>query len=325
MKIIHKLHRAFTMIELIFVIVILGIVASIGSQIIVKVYEGYIIQSAVHDASIKTELAINQLANRLVYRIDMSMLARKSPAIDGVTHLTLSDNDAYAVQYLPLDQVNNYPILEWIGYDNDGLSAYGRPSWSGFTDLNSSTFSRLKTTGSLLTNEGQIMDYYTGSTTEGAAIIFLGDTDYRNDGGSYEAKCMYRGNGCIFPITLNGTPETFDFHSGTANDGNRTVGTMIYSEFYQLATSAFAVVPENEHTLAVGKINVKVNDLRFYYGYQPWENENYTNGKNALLLKNVSVFRFKKEPNSIRIKICVVERIGDTDKISICKEKAVIR
>ena len=324
MKFISKCKQAFTMIELVFVIVILGIVASIGSQIIVQVYEGYIVQRAVHDASVKTELAINALANRLVYRIDMSMLARKIPE-PGDTHLTLSDNDAYAIQDLPLTQVNNYPILEWISYDNDGFSAYGTPSWSGFTDLDSSTFGTLKTTGSQLTREGPIMSYYTGSITEGAAIIFLGDTQYRNDGGSYEGKCMYRTDGCIFPITLNGTAETFNFHSGTANDGNRTATNMIYSEFYQLATSAFAVVPENEHTLAVGQINVTVHDLRFYYGYQPWEGENYTNGRSALLLENVSVFRFKKEPNSIRLKICVVERIGATDKISICKEKAVIR
>ena len=321
MKTINTFKHAFTMIELIFVIIILGIVSSIGSQIIVQVYEGYIIQKAVHDASVKTELAINQLANRLVYRIDMSMLARK----EGAAHLGLADADAYAIQNLPLANVNDYPILEWIGYDNDGLSAYGRPAWSGFTDLNSSTFATLKTTGSQLDKEGTIMSHYTGSTTEGAAIIFLGDTDYRTDVGSYAAKCMYRGNGCIFPITISAAGETFNFHSGTTNDGDRLNGVMKYTEFYQLATSAFAVVPENEHKIEAGKIELKVHDLKFYYGYQPWEGENYTNGSNALLLENVSVFRFKKEPNSIRIKICVVERIGDTEHISICKEKAVIR
>ncbi len=322
MKTINTFKQAFTMIELVFVIVILGIVSSIGSQIIVQVYEGYIMQRAVHDASMKTELAINQLANRLVYRIDMSMLARKT----GAAHLGLADTDAYAVQDLPIADVNNYPILEWIGYDNDGLSAYGTPAWSGFTDLNSSNFTTLKTTGSQLSKEGAIMNHYTGNTAEGAAIIFLGDVDYRDDGGSYAAKCMYRGDGCIFPITISAaTPEKFNFHAIGATDGNRTAGVMKYTEFYQLATSAFAVVPENNHTIETGKIDIEVHDLKFYYGYQPWEGENYANGSNALLLKNVSVFRFKKEPNSIRIKICVVERIGDTEHISICKEKAVIR
>jgi len=71
MKITNNYKQAFTMLEIVFVIVILGVVASIGSKIIVQVYEGYIIQKAVHDASVKTELAINLLANRLVYRIDM--------------------------------------------------------------------------------------------------------------------------------------------------------------------------------------------------------------------------------------------------------------
>lgn len=45
------------MIELIFVIVVLGIVASIGSSIIAKVFDTYISQKAVSTSSIKTEIA----------------------------------------------------------------------------------------------------------------------------------------------------------------------------------------------------------------------------------------------------------------------------
>ena len=57
-----KFKSAFSMIEVVFVIVVLGIVASIGSQIIVQVYESYIMQRAMHRTSIKTELAITQLS-----------------------------------------------------------------------------------------------------------------------------------------------------------------------------------------------------------------------------------------------------------------------
>jgi len=51
------LRYAFSMIELIFVIVVLGIVASVGSSIIVKVFDTYISQKAVSTSSIKTEIA----------------------------------------------------------------------------------------------------------------------------------------------------------------------------------------------------------------------------------------------------------------------------
>jgi len=69
--------KAFSMLELVFVIAILGIVASISSSVIVQVYESYIMQRAVHNASIDTELAINQITNRLTYRIDKKTFTPK--------------------------------------------------------------------------------------------------------------------------------------------------------------------------------------------------------------------------------------------------------
>ena len=327
--------KAFSMLELIFVIVILGIVSSIGSQIIVQVYESYLMQSAVHNASIKTELAINQLSNRLNYRIDNSMLARKT----GQTGTTVGV-DIHPAGQVPLDETAHYPILEWINYDNDSFifrkgSAAG---WSGFVDLGNTTqtkFASIYTPGSSLNYIKPIIKHYTGTSDgTGGAIIFLGNGTYKDDGAgntaSYAAPCMYSNDGCIFPVEVsNGVKFKFK----TAGAGDRAYGEMVYSEFYQYATSAFAVVPERDHT--VGDLgsnggsmitpSTEVWDLRFYYAYQPWKNDNYLDGKSSILLKNVSVFRFSKETNAIRLKICSVERIGDEDQISICKEKAVIR
>ncbi|WP_457605956.1 type II secretion system protein [Nitratifractor sp.] len=317
-----RTRKAFTLIELIFVIVILGIVASLGAEMIARVYESYIIQRAVHRGSVKSELAINELANRLNRRIDLSILARK-PGYTG-----LSDNDAYPLIELPIDKVNQYTALEWIGYDGDGFNsnftASNLPGWSGFCDLNASTYNTLVSPASKLGEEKNIMKVYTGTNDgNGSAIIFLGDSEYRTDGATYEAKCMYRQDGCIFPVTVT-NDTTLTFVSG---DGNRSAGIMKYTEFYQLASSAFAVVPENNRTIETADGNVTLWDLRLYYGYQPWQGENYTNGSSSLLLRNVSVFRFKKEINALRLKICVSEQIAASGHklISICKEKEVIR
>ena len=91
-------RRGLTMLELVFVIVILGIVASITSSIIVQVYESYIVQRALHHASTKAELAATQIVNRLTYRISSSVIGKiKSTGV-----------------YLPLDQVpdGTYKVLE---------------------------------------------------------------------------------------------------------------------------------------------------------------------------------------------------------------------
>jgi prepilin-type N-terminal cleavage/methylation domain-containing protein len=311
-----SMKKAFTLLEVIFVIVILGIVASIGSSMIVQTFDAYIMQRSVHDASIKTELAINELANRLTYRIDLSLLARK-PGQTG----TVEGTDFYPARNVPLAKREEFTALEWISYDSDSFEAYLAPRWSGYCDLNSSKtdYSQIDSVGSNHTHMKNIIKHYTGTTDgTGGALRFM-TASYGP--AAYSTACLYGGsgnNGCIFPVTID-KKRFFTFPN--TNDGNRTKGQMVYSEFYQYATSAFAVVPQKTNSIN----GLDVYDLNFYYGYQPWENENYKNGKKSILLKNVSVFRFRKEENSIRLKICVIERISDTDQISICKEKAVIR
>jgi prepilin-type N-terminal cleavage/methylation domain-containing protein len=307
------LKKAFTMLELIFVIIILGIVASIGSELIVKVYESHIIQKTTHKASIKSELAINQIANRLLYRIDKSLLARIPGQLG-----TASPTDVYPVNQVPLSDVNNYIALEWIALENDGLTQTNQPAWSGFADLASSTYSSVITTGSTLTNETTILNNLAGGTTSATtdrpAIIF--NTDRYRNSINYDPLCMYVNNGCIFPVAI-GTDTNLTFAAG----GDRVAGDMVYSEFYTLTASAYAIVPENNTTVN----GVTTWDLVLYSNYQPWLGENYTNGNSSVLARNVSVFRFKQEVNSVRVKLCTVARLNETDQISTCKEKAVIR
>jgi len=121
-----KLQRAFTMIELVFAIVILGIVASIGAEIIAQTYESYIIQRGQYRANIKTELALQQVANRLRYAIPGTIVSR--PTLAGAS--------------TPIEFVTdpNMKVLQWVGYDGESFEAITsntnrRPGWSGFCDL----------------------------------------------------------------------------------------------------------------------------------------------------------------------------------------------
>lgn len=142
MKQTLRKRSAFTMIELIFTIVILGIVSSIGAEIISQVYESYILQRAQYKSSMKTELALNQIANRLRYAILGTVGFRP----DLVT--------AGGFKNITEPNTGNDKVLQWVAYDGDSFEAMTslsrRPGWSGFCDINliASTSTVLSTPGS---------------------------------------------------------------------------------------------------------------------------------------------------------------------------------
>jgi prepilin-type N-terminal cleavage/methylation domain-containing protein len=133
----YRLTPAFTMLELIFVIVILGIVASIGSEMIAKVYESYIVQRAEHRATLKTELAATQIANRL------------ASAIPGTVYRIKNDDTYELIQTSLTDSGDSYKGLQWVGSDTDSFNATATtPGWSGFCDIDDSNKNSIKSQGS---------------------------------------------------------------------------------------------------------------------------------------------------------------------------------
>ncbi len=114
------------MLELVFVIVILGIVSSIGAEIIANVYEGYIVQRAQYRASMKVETTLTQIANRLTYAIPGTVVRRNGktgPAELITTPFTTP----------------TYTVLQWVAKDADSFNAISTtsrlPGWSGFCDV----------------------------------------------------------------------------------------------------------------------------------------------------------------------------------------------
>jgi prepilin-type N-terminal cleavage/methylation domain-containing protein len=170
----RHLQRAFTMLELILVIIVLGIVSAIGAEIIAKVYENYIIQRAHHRASIKTELAALQIANRLRY------------AIPGTVYRIKNDDTLETIDSSLTGAGSDYKGLQWVGYDGDSFEAVSssadrRPGWSGFVDVaNSSTdISHLKSSGSNLSLGGTIIQNLSpGSKSISDAYIYFPDASY---------------------------------------------------------------------------------------------------------------------------------------------------
>lgn len=202
----NKMRHALTMLELVFVIVILGIVSSIGAEIIANTYESYIVQRAQYRATTKTELALSQIANRLRY------------AIPGTVGGRVSTADSF----VPITNISaaTMGVLQWVAYDGDSFEAISsladrKPGWSGLCDINASSASIINTPGS---NLG------------------LADTIIGNLGGNIADAFIYFPDGSAHGIsTVSGENITLD--------SALTTGSKIY-ERYKLAWSSYALSVE---------------------------------------------------------------------------------
>jgi len=207
-------RRAFSMVELIFVIAVLGIVASIGAEIIARVYENYLVQRAGHRASIKTQLAMNQIANRLRYAIPGTVIRRIGKN---------NSNYEFLTQSMTLDPTGDtYNVLQWVGYDGDSFEAIAtaanrNPGWSGFIDLAASTKASLSTPGSNL----DLADTIIGNLSNGTKGIADAAIFFPNDN--------------LVEHNISGTGEIITLDNNVTN----------ISERYKLAWTSYALVVEN--------------------------------------------------------------------------------
>ena len=297
-------RAAFTMIELVMVIVVMGIVASIGSDIIINLYENYIKTRAINKLQSQSELILNQIAKRLESRIKDTVIARQSGAGNFLNYVTLTDAN------------DTYQILEWIGKDTDSFNGTQNPGWSGFIDLDSPSTANptLKTIGSELNTTNSIIKALSNNrvslldtdTLNKPAIIFKGNSFFNLDDfgwsgvdGNYTHKVSYTA----------GNNDTLNFEEAIKP-------TEIFEQ-YDLAWSAYSIIPEGS-----------ANDfnLTLHYNYQPWENEKYNdvNTSTSVLIEHASTFKFTKIGDTIRLKLCIHDnnQSGNYD-FAFCKEKVV--
>jgi len=310
---------AFTLLEVVIVIVILGIVSSIGSEIIANVYKNYLLQRATYKANLKTELAAQQITNLLSYRIPGTTLAKNPDNLSDFVRVTDATNYS---DY-------SHTQLEWIATDNDGFSASVRPPWNGFADVDASDQSKVITPGSRLSLADTIVSSLSNAQVSLSGpqypAIFFRDLRYTDDtlGNvvNYDVtSCMgvtSSNTSCISAVSRTGD-EQLDFQTPGSGVTNKVI-----VEHYKLAWSAYSICPK--------KRSDGHYDLILFYNYQPWEGEQLngtdcgsTVGSKATLITNITVFKFAESGNTFRFKLCAQENIGGDFNITICKEKAII-
>ena len=310
------MKRAFTLLELVVVIVVLGIIAMMSFNAIMNIYSNYFQTKTVNELETQTEIALEQISKRLEHRIKPSVIARKT---DGA-FLALNDSG------VNLDA--KYEILEFIPYAyeifNDVPSGNKAGRYSGYADLaKSSPATGLISPGSNFSTEvvETIKDLTCREDTNATCV------DFKNKDGGVVA---------IFSDVYYNVQSSFGYSNGTvpvsldiakvgvkSTDGNTLeisgFGGKQISEQYHLAYTANAIVPEQSQNQA--DKNNGVFDLNLYYDYRPWMGEKYKqNGEKATLAKNVTRFVFTEKNGVIVLKLCMRAK---NSEITICKSKAV--
>ena len=321
------MKKAFTLLELVVVIVVLGIIAMMSFNAIMNIYSNYFQTRTVNELETQTEIALEQISKRLEHRIKPSVIARKT---DGA-FLALNDSG------VNLDA--KYEILEFIPYAyeifndvisfdaNDNVIEQGGKAgrYSGYADLaKSSPATGLISPGSNFTTGvvETIKDLTCRDETRDATCV-----DFTKKDGGVVA---------IFSDVYYNVQSSFGYSNGTvpvsldiakvgvkSTDGNTLeisgFGGKQISEQYHLAYTANAIVPEQS---ADPKDTANgVFDLNLYYDYRPWMGEKYKqNGEKSTLAKNVTRFVFTEKNGVIVLKLCMRAK---NSEITICKSKAV--
>ena len=321
------MKRAFTLLELVVVIVVLGIIAMMSFNAIMNIYSNYFQTRTVNELETQTEIALEQISKRLEYRIKPSVIARKPSG----EFLALNDSG--------VNLNAEYEILEFIPYAyeifndvisldaNDNVIEQGGKAgrYSGYADLaKSSPATGLISPGSNFTTGvvETIKDLTCKDDTRNSKCV-----DFtKKDGGVvaifsdvyYNVQSSFGYSNGTVPVDLDIAKVGVKSTDGDTLEISGFANKQI-SEQYHLAYTANAIVPE-QSTDPKDTAN-GVFDLNLYYDYRPWMGEKYKpNGEKATLAKNVTRFVFTEKNGVIVLKLCMRAK---NSEITICKSKAV--
>lgn len=320
-------RKGFTLLELIVVIVIMGIVGKYGMELLMQAYESYISSAIQSRFQAQSEGAVQQIANRLQYRIPPSLIVRQDNAAGGTFINAFQSLEQAA------DEDRRTTVVEWIGYDIDGWRGDGSstdPTWSGVLDLAADSDSLAlyptNATANLLISPGtdtarsdSIIQALSGGTknTNDAALFFIaiGNINIADGFGwngalTTQTNAMHRINKGATANEL--TPAVGNFSLGQPG------GAELIGEYYRLAWTAYAL-----------EFDRNTHQLSLYYNYRPWAGENYVNnGTRVTLMENVDTFKFSSIGDLIKVQVCVTDSTlftGDyaSKGYSVCKEKTI--
>lgn len=338
------MKRGFSLLELIFVLIILGILATIAVEILLKVAQNYTISRAVNTLNFKTDLILNELGSKLEGRIKNSVIATECNATKNEC-IKGDVSDFISINELSEENADKYPVLEWINFSifskrGEWSDSAKRviPGWSGFVDLKKTEkndnddynitipYSKMSTIQVIDGNWSErwgISGYNDVFSNQIDVLIFSGPlgrgafNDINHSYGWY--KNLYADNKAqkVFKIIdiINDDLKNTKIRVKTVDDTNDTTA---YEGFF-IVNSAFAVVPSYN-------VDTKDYNLTLFQNYYPWKKQMYTDGNASLLAIHVTQFKFKEQNGLLRLYICIQDpsvHINKNENLTVCKERIV--
>lgn len=303
---VQKQRKAFTMIELLFVIVIMGIVGGLALEAVRQYYNGIYRTQELLKRTETADNVLEQLSHYLEYAIDGSIV-------------NLDKQGGAQICYgVPIPNDPEDYTVAFVGVDNDSLrTTGGRPGWSSEVRL--------------IAGNNNIVALDANYSAADTIITGLGSSLAQSalyDADSADVNACVRfnlndDNGVAGYHNINS--KINDFTLALATDNNATDGKRKY-----LLRTAYAFRVERDSN----------GSFFMYTGFRPWEGERYTEGaaKKNLLAQKVNHFYVDYDQSTNistslggkiwRLKVCMQgldENLSDTDNdlLQICRERNV--
>ena len=337
------MKKAFTLIELIVVMIITGILATIAVEILLKVSQNYVISKAQNRIVFEEDLIINKIAAKLENRLPNSVIATECNATNNDCARG-NVKDFISIQELTPQNASKYPVIEWIIKDiyskrGEWNGSQVIPGWGNFVDLKKtqknanddynitipySNMSIIKEIDGNWTEAWGISGYENVFENNLSTLIFSGPdgrgafNDINHSYGWYETLDSDNKAQKVFAIVkddINTTLNNATIRVKTIDDTNDTT---VYEGFF-IVSGAQAIVP-------VYNVNSDDYNLTFIQNYYPWKKQNYMDGNRSLLATHVVQFKFKEEGGRMVIYLCIQDPeidVGDGEKLTICKQKVI--
>ena len=304
------MKKAFTLVELLFVMVVLAIIAGVGTDILRSLFDNYAVTAQIHRLESVANNAADMIATRLEKRVPQTTAIETSTDA-GTNYQPLSAIDAKNGKLVFFRKAYELE-RNFISAKKGGAAA---PRTSGFiNELKTTTTGdsgNFADTVEFVSKETDL----TGLNLDGYELFFSNDSSLLYENKSDHFGRYYSGNKSF---AYQCTPGKLEFQNGiftlTRSACPASTSTII-------RPSMAALIHKFSLSKEIDKIYLENNNL-----YLETCNINGANCKKSLLAPSVSTFRFSalgSDPNiasTIVFKLCLVENDG---KAEACQSRIV--
>lgn len=315
------LRPGFTFIELLFVIVILGIVGGLSLEAVRQYYEGIYKTQTYSQRVAQADQILDKVAKNFENAIDMSIV-NLDPRSVGAGDGMLGDGNCSE----PGEEANEATAREYtvafIGVDTDSLRTTGLPGWSeqAITTVVSPT-SRI-------------------FTFSDANLSLANDTISALYPTSNLANSAFYNHGRANGSSIVGSCSNFNWDGAGNLDGYSIISGINYATNSVTVTESFtnSDLDDKKYLLRSGYAFRVLDNGKFmmYYNFRPWKGEQYNTGSSSVLGENVASFyadfnntnSFNDRGSVWRLKVCMQGlesnlSTSDVASSAICRERRV--